>query len=214
MNRWITSILFVLVTLSFAQAHATTFGKKKKGLKGRYLELSDDVNPEAYRGAVVILEKSEIRADKDRPVDNETIRAATDEMLRTQLMNLKTNGTLDRVISSAPIGLPDHLPVLRLEPTLSVQHGSQAMRAFVGFGAGKAKTHIRIEIIDARSGEHVGYFNGYGSGSGSWTFSGGNTARMAQDDVEESFQLFADYLQLAIHPAAQTNSVKTTSEGT
>ena len=199
MNRRVLSAAVIaLVVLTFGDVSATTYGKKKKGLKGRYLVVDDGVDITKYRGAIVILETTTVQSDKNKPVDIEMIRTATDEMLRKRLAVLKSSGVFDRVVSTAPLELPDGIPVLRLQPSIQVQHGSQAMRVFVGMGAGRSKTHIRIEIFDARTGEHLAYFNGYGSGSGSWTFTGGNTARMAQDDVEESFDLFSDYIRQAI----------------
>lgn len=197
-NRLMTTVLVALLAFAFGDASATTYGKKKKGLKGRYLTIDEGVDLTKYRGAIVILETTTVKADKNRPVDNETIRTATDEMLRNRLNELKGYGVFDRVVATAPLELPDGIPVLRMQPSIEIQHGSQAMRVFVGMGAGKSKTHIRIEIFDARTGEHLGYFNGYGSGSGSWTFTGGNTSRMAQDDVEESFKIFSEYVNQAI----------------
>lgn len=193
------SALFIFMC---ADGFTETYGKQKKGLKGRYLVINDGVDTSSYRGAIVILEQAEIAADKDKPVDNETIRNATDELLRQRLNVLKASGVFSGVVSTAPLELPTDVPILRLQPKLNLQHGSQAMRYFVGMGAGKSKTHIRIEIFDARTGEHLGYFNGYGSGSGSWTFTGGDTSRMAQDDVEESFDDFATYVRQAIPVAS------------
>jgi len=193
-----TAMLIALLVFVFSDASATTYGKKKKGLKGRYLTIDEGVDITSYRGAIVILESTTVKADKNKPVDNETIRNATDEMLRQRLVELKAQGVFNRVVATAPLELPAGVPVLRMQPSIEIQHGSQAMRVFVGMGAGKSKTHVRVEIFDARTGEHLGYFNGYGSGSGSWTFTGGNTSRMAQDDVQESFNLFSDYINQAI----------------
>jgi hypothetical protein len=193
-GAFLLALLFGLCT----DISATTYGKEKKGLKGRYLVVDDGVDTSKYGGAIVILEPTLVEFDKDRPVDNETIRDAADDMLRERLTGLKNAGLFDSIVSSTPLELPIDKPILRLQPEIQIQHGSQAMRVFVGMGAGKSKTHIRVEIFDARSGEHIGYFNGYGSGSGAWTFTGGDTSRMAQDDFEESFNLFAEYLQQAI----------------
>lgn len=56
-----------------ASAGATTYGQKKKGVKGRYLELGNDVDLNQYQGALVILDPAEITANRDRPVDTESI---------------------------------------------------------------------------------------------------------------------------------------------
>ena len=192
-------VLLVLFLLPASDGVAETYGKKKKGLKGRYLVINDGVDASKYRGATVIVEPTEVQSDKNKE-DDEIVRLAADEMLWQRLNELKDLGVFDRVVSTDPGEMTDDKPILRLKPNITLQYGSKTARALVGMGAGKSKTIIRIEIFDGRSGDHIGYFNGYGSGS-AW-FVGGSTgagvSTMAQDDIEESFNLFVEYCQVAV----------------
>lgn len=191
MRRVVGWTLLVVFIASPTVLSAGVTGKKKSGVKGRYLELEDGVDLAAYRGAIVILDEAEISADKDKPVDNEAVRSTSDQMLREKLAQVRGLG---RIVAEPPLDLPEGTPVLRLKTTLTLQHGSQAMRFFVGAGAGKSKLHIRIDLVDARSGEQLGFFNGYGTGAGFWSISGGGVQRMARDDLEENYQKLAEYL--------------------
>lgn len=185
----------ILVVLALAAAGAaTTYGEKKKGSKGRYLEVEEGVSLGDYRGALVILEPAEIISDKDRPVDTEAVRATSDDSLKEYL---ESTGLFGDVVSAAPLELPADQPILTLTTKLTLQHGSQAMRFFAGGGAGKSKLHIRIDFVDARSGKQLGYFNGYGTGAGFWSISGGGVQRMARDDLAESYTKLAEYLTQA-----------------
>jgi hypothetical protein len=73
------------------------------------------------------------------------------------------------------------------------------MRFWVGMGAGKSKLHVRIDIVDARTGEKLGAFNGYGTGAGIWSMSGGGVQRMARDDLDESYSDFGELLREAMN---------------
>ncbi len=177
-----------------AVGEARVYGEKKKGSKGRYLEVEDGVDLGSYRGALVILEAAEITSDKDKPVDTESVRATSDDTLREQL---RAAGLFGDIVAAPPLELPADKPILRITTKLTLQHGSQAMRFFVGAGAGKSKLHIQIEIFDARKGALLATFNGYGTGAGFWSISGGGVQRMARDDLEESYIKLAEYLRAA-----------------
>lgn len=195
-REWTGVLAALLVTVIVsASADARVIGQKKKGIKGRYLQIENGVNFGDYRGALVILERAEITSDKERPVDTESVRQTSDDSLRE---HLSMSGSFGEIVSAAPLELPSEQPILRLSTKLTLQHGSQAMRFWVGAGAGSSKLHIRIEIIDARSGRKLGFFNGYGSGSGFWSMSGGGVQRMARDDLAESYIKFAEYLAQAV----------------
>jgi hypothetical protein len=194
----VVAMSWLFASVVWAETVEEVYGNKKKGIKGRYLVVSDGVDLATYRGAIVILEPLEIRADKDRPVDDESIKVNAENAIRERLDQLKEIGFFQRIVTSAPLDMPADARVVRMEPRLSIQYGSQAMRAFVGFGAGKSATHLRIDFIDARTGDLLGYFNGYGTGSGYWSFSGGSAQRMAADDLQESMSVFHEGLQKAI----------------
>ena len=166
-------------------ASAEIVGTKKKGLKGRYLDLEPGVNFSDYRGAMIILEPAEITTDKDRAVDTESIRTTSDDLLKEKLLNL---GLFGEVISTAPLVITEGQQILRVKTKLTIQYGSEAMRFWVGMGAGKSKSHIRLDFFDALTGKSLGYFNGYGTGAGSWSVSGGGAQWLARDDLEENYQ--------------------------
>lgn len=178
------------VALCAMVVNAEVAGKKKKGLKGRYWTWEDGVDLERYKGALLILEAAEISADKDHAVDTESVRATSDEMLRAELARL--GGFFNDIVSMAPLQLPEGLPVLRMSTHITLQYGSQAMRYWVGAGAGRSKLHIRIDLTDALTGKQLGSFNGYGSGSGMWSISGGGIQRMARDDLQENYMVLVD----------------------
>ncbi len=184
----------LMVAASSAATAERIHGERGAGLKGRYLAVEDGVILSAYRGALVILEPAEITADKDQPVDNEAVRATSDQLLRETLASVGSFGT---IASSPPLELPNG-PIVRITTTLTLQHGSQAMRFWVGAGAGKSKLHVRIDFYDARTGQALGYFNGYGTGSGTWSMSGGGVQRMARDDLEENYDDLAEHLRAAM----------------
>ena len=174
-----------------AVADAEIVGTKKKGLKGRYLDLEPAVNFRDYHNALIVLDPAEITSDKDRPVDTESIRKISYEVLTEKLKLLSLFGD---VVEIAPLKISDDMKILRIQATLTLQYGSEAMRFWVGMGAGKSKTHIRLDIFDALTGQKLGYYNGYGTGAGSWSMSGGGAQWLAQDDLEENYQRFVELI--------------------
>ena len=168
---------------------ARVFGKKKKGIKGRYIEVESGVSLADYRGALVLLGSTEVVTDRDRPEDREHVRRASVDHLRYQL---ESSGLFDAVVSTLPPTLPAEQPVLELQTALSLRYGSQKKRFWIGFGAGKSKLHIRIDILDARSGSKLGYFNGYGTGA-TWS-PGGGVPFMAAHDLAKNYLKLAEYL--------------------
>lgn len=194
--NWKRFIALLLVTLiGVVSANAEVIGEKKKGIKGRYLEIENGVNLGDYKGALVVLEPAEITSDKDKPVDTESVRQTSDDSLEEFL---SMSGLFGDVVQSAPLELPQDKPVLRLSTKLTLEHGSQAMRFFAGGGAGKSKLHIRVAFVDARSGKNLGFFSGYGTGAGLWSMSGGGVQRMARDDLSESYTALVEYLRQAM----------------
>ena len=171
---------------------ARVFGKKKKGVKGKYMVIESGVNLADYRGALVILGSTEVVMDRDRPADREQVRRASVDHLRYQLESLDVFGA---VVSVPPAELPAGQPVLELKTALNLRYGSQKKRFWIGFGAGKSKLHIRIDILDAKSGQQLGYFNGYGTGA-TWS-PGGGVPFMAAHDLAKSYFKLAEYLVLA-----------------
>lgn len=184
----------VLLCLATAGSRAEVFGDKKSGIKGRYLEVEQGLSLRDYRGAIVVLEPAEIVSDKDKPVDTEAVRATSDEVLREKL---ETVSSIKDVVAEVPLELTEGTPLVKMRTKLTLQHGSQAMRVFAGGGAGKSKLHISVELLDAKSGKRIATFNGYGSGAGMWSISGGGVQRMARDDLQESYEAFATHLSQA-----------------
>ena len=188
-SRSVAILLLLLVSALSSTSEARTFGKKKQGLKGRYVEVEDGVSLADYRGALVILGATELTSDRDRPGDDAFVRTASEENLR---FYLESAGLFGEIVSAPPAGGPAGQPMLELKTRLDLRYGSQKLRYWVGFGAGKCKLHIRIDMTDARSGRRLGYFNGYGSG-GTW-FPDGGVPYMARDDLAENYAKLAEYL--------------------
>jgi hypothetical protein len=173
------------------------FAQKKPGIKGRYLELEPGSDLRAFMDALVVVEEAEIVADKDAPVDNEAVRLMSDEHL---VQTLRGPGLFTKVVNSMPAALPTDRAVLRVTTKLTLQHGSQAMRFWVGAGAGKSKLHIRVTFFDASSGAKVAWFNGYGTGAGFSSPAGGGIQRMAGDDLRENYAELAKLLKQQLRP--------------
>jgi len=184
-------LLVSLILAAGASLDARVYGTKKPGVKGRYLEVESGVNLGDYAGALLILEPAEIVADKDRPVDTESVRTVSGDSLSRWIRTFFPD-----IVSEVPLELPDR-EIVRARTRLTLQHGSQAMRYWVGMGAGKSKLHVAIEFMDARTGKRIAYFNGYGSGSGAFSWSGGGVQRMARDDLSEIYTKLAEYLRAA-----------------
>lgn len=191
MRRYSSITIISLVALSLLLAGSPAEAKKK-GIKGRYLEVESGIDLAGYKGALIVLIPAEITADKDRAVDIESVRATSDDMLRE---TLQSSGLFGSIVTEPPIDLPEGQPILKITTKLTLQFGSQAMRFWVGGGAGKSKLHIRIDIVDARTGAHLAFFNGYGTGAGWWSVSGGGVQRMARDDFQENYLKLGETLK-------------------
>jgi len=185
-------MLFVgLAALALCFAFENTYAGKKKGIKGRYLELEKGIHLSDYKDSLLVLEPATIVADKERAVDTESVRTSSDDMLREALTDL---GMFQDIVSVVPLEIPEDRNILRMTTKLNLQFGSQAMRWFVGSGAGKSKLHMRVDMYDAKSGKHLGFYNGYGTGAGFGSISGGAIQRMARDDFQENYKKFCNLL--------------------
>ena len=69
------------------------------------------------------------------------------------------------------------------------------MRYFVGWGAGKSKSIFKILLKDFSTGEEIGLYHGYGSGSGmGFKLGGGGAEKMTRDDIQENSKKFTELL--------------------
>lgn len=89
--------------------------------------------------------------------DDEDARLAKDmsAYLQAQLLaKMQAAGIFSRVIDAAASAeVPGNERVLRLDGDITrLTEGSQAMRYFVGFGAGAAKAQIETRLVDVQSG--------------------------------------------------------------
>lgn len=72
------SLFLALLAIS-----ASALSEKRDGIKGRYIEVEPGVDLRAYKGALLILDPTDLVADKDAPVDNDAVRVMSDEKLLT-----------------------------------------------------------------------------------------------------------------------------------
>lgn len=177
-----------VVAASFIGDDATA---ERKGIRGRYLVVDDGVSLGDYRGALLIIEPAEITSDQYRSVATEDVRRTSEDLLREKLEKL---GVFAEILTEIPAAAPEGRKILKAKTRLTLQHGSRATRFLISFGAGKSKLHIRIDFIDARTGKHVAFFNGYGSGAGILGWQGGAVQRMARDDLRENYNKLARLL--------------------
>lgn len=192
---WIVLAAVSLVASPLAAGSAKV-GKNHGQVKGRWLTIE---NVDAFKGykAVALGEvSSDIqykKADKDSPIDEQLL----DEKIREQvLMRLRESGLFETVLESPP---EDGEGVIRLDVELVVDPGSRAARYVVGFGAGKSQSIIEIFMRDHKTGEELGKYHGYGSGSGmGFKLAGGGARKMTQDDIQENAKRFVELLQEAL----------------
>lgn len=108
--------------------------------------------------AYTVLLVEPFRVDTTQIKDEEDSRLAKDmsAYLQAQLLKrLQATAIFARVVDGAAAGAsPAGEKVLRLQGEIPrLTEGSQALRYFVGFGAGAAKAQIETRFVDAASGQ-------------------------------------------------------------
>ena len=88
------SLFLALLAIS-----ASALSEKRDGIKGRYIEVEPGVDLRAYKGALLILDPTDLVADKDAPVDNDAVRVMSDEKLLTAL---RESGLFSTIASANP----------------------------------------------------------------------------------------------------------------
>ena len=119
---------------------------------GGQVGLAPDFKPAAYR--VIVLQPFEVSASEIK--DQEDARLAKDmaAYLHAQLLRrLQAAGIFAKVIDATVSAVPtSDERAVRLQGQISrLTEGSQALRYFVGFGAGAAKAQIETRLVDAQS---------------------------------------------------------------
>lgn len=176
-----------------AGAEPFRIGKNAGEIQGRWLELADPDGFTSYATAYI----GEVRTDiayQDRQkaaVDGEELSSNMRQRFFKRLVKAKL---FDVVLGNpVPEGEPN---ALRLDFDLVVDPGSRAARFAVGLGAGKSKSVLEILMKDHETGELVGKYHGYGSGSGIAIKPGGGSAtKMTKDDIEEHSAKFVELLK-------------------
>jgi hypothetical protein len=175
-------------------ARAYRIGKNPGDVKGRWLEVKDDVILSAYDGVYIGEVTAEVhwkKKDRETPVDEEILK----DTLRTQLLtSLREARTFERVSGEQPsVEELEQAKWLRLDCDLVVEAGSRALRYWVGFGAGKSKSILTIRMKGGGD-EDLGHYHGFGSGSGAVKLAGGGAVKMTKDDTQENMKQFARLL--------------------
>jgi hypothetical protein len=119
---------------------------------GGLVGLRPDFAPKTYTAIVLTPFKvapTEIKDDEDARLAKDMTAYFQAQLVR----RLEAAGIFARVIDgAASADTPQGLRVLRLEGEMpKLTEGSQALRYFVGFGAGAAKAQIETRLIDVQS---------------------------------------------------------------
>ena len=119
---------------------------------GGHVGVAPDFKPAAYR--VVVLEPFEVSASEIK--DQDDVRFAKDmaAYLHAQVLRrLQAAGIFARVVdATVSTAQSSGERSIRLQGQISkLTEGSQALRYFVGFGAGAAKAQIETRLVDAQS---------------------------------------------------------------
>jgi len=119
---------------------------------GGHVGVAPDFKPAAYR--VVVLEPFEVSASEIK--DQDDVRFAKDmaAYLHAQVLRrLQAAGIFASVVdATVSTAQSSGERAIRLQGQISkLTEGSQALRYFVGFGAGAAKAQIETRLVDAQS---------------------------------------------------------------
>jgi hypothetical protein len=169
-------------------------GKNPGKVKGRWIEIHDIGQLRGYSGVYV----GDIEVDihwkkegRETPIDEELLK---DKIREHLLLNLRELSVFDEVSERRPGDDADGM--VRLDCDLLVEPGNRAVRYLVGFGAGKSKSILEIHLNDHQTGEELGRYHGYGTGTGmGFKLGGGGARKMTQDDIQENAKMFAELLQ-------------------
>lgn len=169
-------------------------GKNPGDVKGRWLEIQDVEQLRGYSGVYLGDVEVDIhwkQEGKDTPIDEELLK---DQIREYVLLNLRELAVFDEVSDGRPGD--DVEGVVRLDCDLLVEPGNRAVRYLVGFGAGKSKSILEIHLNDHQTGEELGLYHGYGTGTGmGFKLGGGGARKMTQDDIQENGKMFAELLK-------------------
>jgi len=158
------------------------------------LSVESGVDLGRYRDSLLILEPTDISANEDRPVDTESVRSMSDDLLLPRL------GGIDgvAVMTLMPPQLPEGRPALRIYPVLTLQYGSRGFKRYVGAGPGQQKLQVRIDIVDPESGRLLASFKDDGGSRGLFKF-GDKVEKIARETLERSYDEFSSALAASLN---------------
>lgn len=121
--------------------------------EGGLVGLRPGFSPKTYTAIVLTplkVSPSEIKDDEDARLAKDMTAYVQAQLLK----RLQAAGIFAKVIdATASAALPVDAKILRLEGEITkLTEGSQALRYFVGFGAGAAKAQIETRLVDVQSG--------------------------------------------------------------
>ncbi len=189
----------ILLAASLLMATAAAAGPKRVGknpgkVKGRWLEVADVGALGGYDKVAIGEIAVDIQwknPDRESDIDDSILV----EKIRDHLTKRLEETGLYQEVAGEPAE-EGAAGWLRLDVDLSVDPGSRAARYVVGFGAGKSQSVIEIRLRDHQTGEELGLYHGYGSGSGmGLKLAGGGARKMTQDDIQENAKQFAELLK-------------------
>jgi hypothetical protein len=162
---------------------------------GGLVGVRPDFTPRHY--AVIVLSPLSVATSEIK--DDEDARLAKDmaAYFQAQLVRrLEGAGLFSRVIdASVSTEIPRDVRVLRLEGEMpKLTEGNQALRYFVGFGAGAAKTQIETRLLDVAS-QQVQMITADRRAAGMGIF-GGDGRQFVTESIE---QMAEGYVKLLTH---------------
>ncbi len=163
------------------------------GPKGRYLVVMEGHDLRDYRGALFVLEPTQIESDREEKerIDQKLCKIS-DHTLTKHLKKIKL---FDGVVSEMPDDRDRQGAVLWVAPRLTLQYGSRGKRFASGAITGRSKIHIQVDFIDAGDDSVVAYYNGYGAGIGIGGMFGGGVKHMSKDDLKENYDRLEELLR-------------------
>jgi len=188
---------FAILTQAGSKEPIILVGKNPGKIKGRWLEINNVDKLQQYDAVFigeVVVNIDWKKKDRETPVDEELLKGKIKERI---IENLRNSKIFPEVLKRAPGN--DRSKVLEIACDLWVQPGNRGIRYFVGYGVGKSKAIFNIQLKDFSTGEDIGFYHGYGSGSGmGFKLVGGGAEKMTRDDIQENSEKFVKLLKKVI----------------
>lgn len=165
---------------------------KGPGPKGRYLVVMEGHDLREYRGALLVLEPTQLEGDReDKERIDEKLARFSDRTLAKHLKKIKL---FDGVVTETSDDPNRQGGVLRVSPRVTLHYGSRGKRLTMN-PKGWSRVHIQVDFIDADDNSVVAYYSGYGAGIGIGGILGATAKHMSKDDLKENYDRLEELLR-------------------